>query len=518
MSTRADLLVSISEIADLAGVGRPAVSNWRKRHVDFPAPRVQAAAGALFSLDEVERWLIEEEKIDGPIPPARIVRQLADAARGSMPPAEWSRFLTACLVYLEACRRAAAGSTEVSVAPHHRWDAIREAEARRLHDQLIGAASAIEKSTPALRGLLLTSLDQVPRPEPERLRGLLDTLRSAAIDEWGGYVDLYEDLVARDDPADRSQVQSSTPDSVAQLVVDLAPPADSIVDLASGEGGLLLLAALHRDASETPVLTGYEINEDVHRAARSRFFLYDVRADLRLADVFRVPATELPKADLVVMNPPFGLSKWGDAAIYQAEQWQFGSPSPSSAEFAWPQLAIWCLRPGGTAIVVMPPSAAFRGTRDAKIRSAMLEAGVIEAVIALPSRVFLSTAIAPHLWILRADRRPDDAVLMVNASRLGEASRSQTLLSQSDIDKVVEVVVTWRNRRTVDDAAPLFARAVELSEIIEGDLTPGRYDPGPEVDLDALRDRAAELRRSIEGRSSTALAALNGVLHAESTH
>lgn len=517
MGTRAEVLVSISEIADLASVGRPAVSNWRKRHADFPAPRVQAAAGALFSLDEVERWLIEQEKIDGPIPPARIVRQLADAARGSIPPGDWSRFLTACLVYLEACRRAAEGSAEVSVPPHHRWDAIREAEARRLQDQLIGAASAIEKSTPTLRGLLLTSLDQVPPPEPERLRGLLDTLRAAADEEWGGYVDLFEDLVARE-PGDQARGQHTTPDSIAQLVVELAPPADTIVDLACGEGGLLLLAALHRDVSETPALTGYEIDEDVHRAARSRFFLYDVPADLRRADVLRVPADELPKADLVVMNPPFGLSKWGDAAIYQAEQWQFGNPSPSSAEFAWPQLAIWCLRPGGTAIVVMPPSAAFRGARDAAIRSALLDAGVIEAVIALPSRVFLSTAIAPHIWILRADRRPDEAVLMVNASRLGEASRSQTLLDQSDIDKVVEVVLTWRNLRTIDAAAPLFARAVERSEITEGDLTPGRYDPGPEIDLDALRHRATELRRSIEGLSSTAFAALNGVLHADPTH
>lgn len=514
MSARADLLVSISDIADLAGVTRPAVSNWRKRHAGFPAPRVQAPAGALFSLDDVERWLIEEEKIEAPIPPARILRQLAEAARGTMAPPEWSRFLTACLVYLEACKRAAQDAG-VSIPPHQRWEAIRDSDSRRLHRQLIAAANAVEKSTPALQGLLLTGLDQRPQPDPDRLRALLDTLEVAAEDEFGGFVDLYEDLVDRSDAADPFRAEHDTPASIAQLIVELAPPAETIIDLASGEGGLILLAALHRRAPDVPHLTGFDINEDVHRAARSRFFLYDIRADLRRADVFRVPAADLPKAELVVVDPPFGVSRWGDAEIYQGEQWQFGSPSPSRAEFAWLQLALWCLRPGGTAIVVMPAGAAFRGARDAKIRTAMLDAGVIEAVVALPSRMLASTAIQTHLWILCADRRPGEPVLMVNASGIGEATRTQTSLSQSDIDKVVHVVTTWRSQGTVEAAPPLSARAVERSEIIDGDLTPERYDPVPQIDITALRERTTELRRSIDRRSSLALAAVRSALEGE---
>lgn len=514
MNARADLLVSISDIADLAGVSRPAVSNWRKRHAGFPAPRVQAPAGALFSLEDVERWLIEEEKIEGPIPPARILRQLAEAARGTMAPPEWSRFLTACLVYLEACKRAAQDS-DVSIPPHQRWETVRESESRSLHNQLIAAASAVEKSTPALQGLLLTGLDQRPQPDPDRLRALLDTLEVAAQDELGGFVDLYEDLVDHSDAAEPFRAEHDTPASLAQLIVELAPPAETIIDLAAGEGGLLLLAALHMRALEAPHLTGFDINEDVHRAARSRFFLYDISVDLRRADVFRVPAADLPKADLVVVDPPFGLSRWGDAEIYQGEQWQFGSPSPSSAEFAWSQLALWCLRPGGTAVVVMPAGAAFRGARDAKIRTAMLDAGVIEAVIALPSRVFASTAVQPHLWILRADRRPGEPVLMGNASRVGESTRSQTVFSQSDIDNIVGVVAAWRSHRTVEAAPPLFARAVERDEVVEGDLTPARYDTGPKVDLVALRDREKELREVVSLRSSTALEAVRSALDGE---
>lgn len=516
MSAKTDLLVSISDIADLAGVSRPAVSNWRKRHAGFPAPRVQAPAGALFALDDVERWLIEEEKIEAPIPPGRIIRQLADAARGTMAPAEWSAFLTACLVYLEACKRATQ-DMGVSIPPHQRWDAIRGTESRRLHSQLIAAANTVEKTTPTLQGLLLTGLDHQPQPDPDRLRALLDTLEVAAQDELGGFVDVFETLVDHGDSAESVRSEHSTPDSIAQLLVKLAPPADTIIDLATGEGGLLLLAALHRQVGEQPSLIGYEINEAVHRAARSRFFLYDVPADLRLADVFRVPAGDLPKAELVVVDPPFGLSRWGDAEIYEGEQWQFGRPAPSSAEFAWAQLALWCLRPGGTAILVMPAGAAFRGARDAKIRTAMLDAGVIEAIIALPARVFTSTAIQPHLWMLRADRRPGEPVLMVNAADLGESTRSQTVFSQSDIDNIVEVVAAWRSHRTVEVAAPLFARAVERDEVVDGDLTPARYDTRPTVDLSVLRDRALELREVVSLRSSTALEALQSALEGEAS-
>src|SRR5919109_911594 len=98
-------LVGIPQIAEIASVGRSAVSNWRKRHPDFPAPKVQAPSGALFDLREVEDWLIEQGKISERAPASARLRGLADTARGVWTPGEFIRFSVSFLVYLEACER-----------------------------------------------------------------------------------------------------------------------------------------------------------------------------------------------------------------------------------------------------------------------------------------------------------------------------------------------------------------------------------------------------------------------------
>src|SRR5712692_7879991 len=101
-------LVGIPEIAKIAQVGPSAVGNWRKRHSDFPKPKVQAPSGALFDLDEVERWLVENSKIVGRVPASTRLWALADGARGVWRPGQISAFCVACLVYFEACVRAQA--------------------------------------------------------------------------------------------------------------------------------------------------------------------------------------------------------------------------------------------------------------------------------------------------------------------------------------------------------------------------------------------------------------------------
>src|SRR4051812_42454664 len=104
---RLPVFVTINDIAEIAGVGRSAVANWRKRHPDFPLPN----ASERFDLEEVERWLIERGKIAGRAPRSFILWRLADALRNLAKPTDVMRFVLASLVYLEACDRARAMNT-----------------------------------------------------------------------------------------------------------------------------------------------------------------------------------------------------------------------------------------------------------------------------------------------------------------------------------------------------------------------------------------------------------------------
>lgn len=124
-------LVGIPQIAEIANVGRSAVGNWRKRHADFPTPKVQAPSGALFDLREVEDWLIEQGKISERAPASARLWGMADATRGVWMADEFVRFSVAFLVYLEACARARGDDTPVrglsrpTIPPGTAWADLR---------------------------------------------------------------------------------------------------------------------------------------------------------------------------------------------------------------------------------------------------------------------------------------------------------------------------------------------------------------------------------------------------------
>src|SRR4051812_41450822 len=152
-------LVGIPQIADIAGVGRSAVGNWRKRHPDFPAPKVQTPSGALFDLREVEDWLIEQGKISQRAPASARLWAMADAARALWMPDEFVRFSVAFLVYREACVRLAAGSSpdqdlHPEMPAHAGWSALRAESPKQFLRAFTQAARDVEAMNPELAGLL----------------------------------------------------------------------------------------------------------------------------------------------------------------------------------------------------------------------------------------------------------------------------------------------------------------------------------------------------------------------------
>lgn len=513
MSTpHTQVFVTINDVADMAGVGRSAVFNWRKRHADFPLPN----SSERFDLEDVERWLIEKGKIAGRAPRSFILWRLADALRDLAKPSDVMEFVLAGLVYLEACdpgRRANKTGRRLTLDPELAWSTVRESSDDVLANRLLEAAAEIERKNPVLADLITPGLQLATRTDAWFLRTFLDTVEEAAKDEKR--FALFEDAVARVQESDRFRGEFSTPSDLTHLMVRLgAPKSGTVFDPAAGEGGLLLMAALSDDRDETKPMTliGFERNTEIMNVSRARFFLYDVPAKLINADAFRVRPEELPAADLVLLDPPLGMSDWGDADVYLDHRWSYGVPPPKNADLAWLQLAVQSLNRRGRAIVVTTPGAVFRGGREAAIRSSLLAAGCVSAVVMLPPRLRANTSIPLALWVLRAPATTPEAVLLIDAGQLGEAGRSLHSLDEADIERIVRAVHDFEADPSRPPSDPKIAWRVTLAELDGGNLDPSRYRPAVTVDVEELRRRREELRSSLEADTGDAEAAVAAVL------
>ncbi|WP_432831005.1 N-6 DNA methylase [Dactylosporangium sp. CA-092794] len=415
--------VSAADIARLAGVGRAAVSNWRKRHADFPAPVGGSASSPEFDLAAVEDWLRGQGKH----------REL---------PAEdrlWARATAA-----GDNVAATLGALGRLLLAHDRGEPVRDP----------GVDPSIAEAVTALAG--------------ERgARAVFDAL-------WQRFVQLQ---------AWRAGV---TPEALAELMAGLADVGGgTVLDPACGTGNILRAAVRAGCAAAY----GQEIDADAARLIEVWLALRGVPGGVRVADSLRADAFAGLAADAVVSNLPFGDTNWGHEELGYDPRWEYGMPPRTEPELAWVQHALAHLRPGGTAVLLMPPSAAGRRA-GRRIRSELLRRGALRAVIALPAKAAAPHSVSLHLWVLR---RPDGHhpapahALLVDAVD-GDADAGYP-----------RILAAYRAFGATPDGSvdePGFARAVPVIELLDEDvdLTPARRQPGPAADagpggVAALRDR-----------------------------
>ena len=521
-------LVGIPQIAEIANVGRSAVGNWRKRHPDFPAPQVQAPSGALFDLTEVEDWLLEQGKISKRAPASARLWGIADGARGVWMPDEFVRFSRAFLVYLEACARARGESRAgrelptPSIPAEADWTNLRPRQSyRRFVRAFTDAARSIEAANEELEGLLDPHVDdQQPDADP-LARRVAATLDDAA-PEAEGSAALCSRASRRSSSLDRAYGEFSTPADVASLVAALVDfHGGVIIDPVVGEGRLLWETAFERPVAAGPLtadpqVVGVDVNREACRQARSRFYLYGRKTEIYNENALWADWDSWPKADVIVADPPINLEHWGAAELYVDPRWHFGSPPPQSANFAWLQLIAQQLKPEGRAAVLMSMATLFKSGREGAIRQRMVEAGVVEAVIALPPRLRLNTGIPLSLWLLRSPdaRNTQDKILLVDASDTADRGRSRFSLPPESIHLIADLVLRWRQTQLLSEEDAELAASVSVSDILAADavLTPSRYITHPQVDLVALELRAAILRRSVRESSYAATRAYADLL------
>jgi len=347
--------VAAADIARLAGVGRTAVSNWRRRFPDFPRPVGGTPSNPLFSMAEVEAWLRGQGKPVHLPEDERVWHRIRNAA-GDADPLGLVAALAAALVAVGHRRLQQAGDAE-------------------------------------LRDALPPDLADTPLP-------LLRAVGELAADR--GDAATVEFLCRRYAEAQPRRPQSVEPE-VAPVMAELLGPCRTVLDPLCGFGPLLLAAAPRAER-----LLGQERDPALARLAAAR--LAAARAgehDVRPGDALTRDAFRGVEADGVLCIPPFGERAWGHDELTNDPRWLHGLPPRGEPELAWVQHCLAHLRPGGHAVVLMPAAAASRRS-GRRIRSRLLRTGTLRAVIALPPGAAPHSAAAPHLWVLRRPGAGDE--------------------------------------------------------------------------------------------------------------
>lgn len=466
--TNHGLLINLAKVAALAGVSRPAVSNWRKRFPDFPQPAGGTAGSPLFHAGQVEEWLRSQDKWVGKPGVEHRLWATLDSLRAVAPTESLLEAISAALTIRflalvpQRAENVAQGVTPTPVA----WeDLSRSRHGDRLHG-LQHLAAQMEATAPALHRLLLPPLDRLPQGAEH----LLELLDEVPVDDSHRFLEAVISMHRR--ATGRGSVDWTTSEALTELVINMARPiALSVYDAAAGAGGFLLAASR---AAKRPVdLLGQEVNESAWRLANQRLVVHQLNGRIALGDTLMADAEPRLQAQTVLLDPPYNMSNWtGGQPVYD-RPWRFGMPSTNNADFAWAQHAVSHLAPEGRAFVLLPLSSLSRGGADARIRHELIRAGVVEAVIELPRGMVPRTAIALALWVLA---RPGEAAGGGDRVLLADASSANVASFASRSREIVDVYRQWRQSGTVDVDWAISPSRLDLLGI-DATLVPSRWIP-----------------------------------------
>lgn len=407
--------VTAAGIARLAGVGRAAVSNWRRRHADFPKPVGGTETSPSFALPEVEQWLRDQGKLAEVPLRERVWQQLAGHPAGAVP----ALVHAGCALLLVRDRPTA--WLEISAVSDGRMAKVLHLA---LNDLLTARFGPATEAGDGSGGGTNGCVRAVHTPTADELLPSVPLLRAAAeLAAETGARQAFEFLLGRQLDANPRQF-TLTPPGLAELMAALVEtgirPARTVLDPATGTGALL------RALSRPTALYAQDADPDLAALTALRLALNSTiescTVAVRTGDTLRADAFPQLAVDAVLCHPPFNERNWGHDELAYDPRWEYGFPARTESELAWVQHALAHLREGGTAVLLMPPAAASRRS-GRRIRADLLRRGALRAVVALPAGAAPPYGIPLHLWVLRkpgAGVRPSPELLLVDTAEPAE--------------------------------------------------------------------------------------------------
>ena len=250
---------------------------------------------------------------------------------------------------------------------------------------------------------------------------------------------------------------------------------------------------------------GQESNANTWKLAQMNLAIHGLEGDLGegAADTFFNDRHQSMRADFILANPPFNLKDWGGDKLSEDKRWQYGIPPEGNANYAWMQHMIYHMSPKGKIGLVLANVSLSASGKEGEIRENIIRDDLVEAIIAMPDRLFYSTGISVSLWILNRDKKQEKKTLFLDCRDMGYmVDRAHRDLTDSDIDKIAGVYRDFVEGKDIEVAG--FSHVGDIGEIEANNfvLTPGRY-----VGLEEIEDDGEPFEEKME-RLTTELSKL----------
>jgi type I restriction enzyme M protein len=453
--------------------------------------------------------------------------QMADALRGSMDAAEY-KHVTLGLLFLKYISDAfeeqharllleeAQGADPEDpdeyralnifwVPPEARWPHLKAQARQPTIGQLVDDAMAgIERDNPLLKGVLPKDYAR-PALDKQRLGQLIDLISNIRV---GDQESRSKDVLGRVYEYFLSQFASAegkkggefyTPRCVVKTLVEMLEPYKGrVYDPCCGSAGMFVQSVEFVDAHASGngnggrakgdiSIYGQESNYTTWRLAKMNLAIRGIEGQIAHGDTFANDRFPDLKADYILANPPFNISDWGGERLREDKRWQYGVPPVGNANFAWVQHIVHHLSPTGVAgFVLANGSMSSNQSGEGEIRKNLVEADIVDCMVALPGQLFYSTQIPACLWFLARDRKGDGfrdrrgQVLFIDARKLGRMiDRTHRELTDEDVTRIATTYHAWRGEKEAGEYEdiPGFCRSATIEEIRQHGhvLTPGRY-------------------------------------------
>ena len=427
-----------------------------------------------------------------------------------------------------------------------RWSHLKANARQPTIGKLVDDAMlAIERDNPSLKGVLPKDYAH-PRLDKQRLGQLIDLIGDIGL---GDKANRSKDILGRVYEYFLSQFagaegkkggQFYTPRCVVQLLVEmLRPYKGRVYDPCCGSGGMFVQSEKFVEAHGGRIgdisIYGQESNHTTWRLAKMNLAIRGIDGNLgkEHADSFHRDLHPDLKADYVLANPPFNDSDWGGERLKDDKRWKFGIPPARNANFAWVQHFIYHLAPTGLAgFVLANGSMSSNQAGEGEIRKSIIEADLVDCMVALPGQLFYSTQIPVCLWFIARDKKNSrfrdrrGETLFIDARKLGTLiDRVHRELTYDDISKIADTYHAWRGDnvgadlrvspdaqantqvRTYEDI-PGFCKSATTDDIRGHNyiLTPGRYVGAAEVEDDGepFEEKMAKLTAALREQTEQA--------------
>lgn len=375
------------------------------------------------------------------------------------------------------------------VPSNARWSEISKAAHTAENGVIIDEAMrSIEKENPRLKDFLPKNFAR-PELDKRRLGDVIDLFTNIKMVEHSNDKDIlgrtYEYCLAQfAEQEGKKAGEFFTPSCIVRTLVEILQPFNGrVYDPCCGSGGMFVQSAKfienHGGNIKKISIYGQDSNPTTWKMAQMNLAIRGLDCDLGKynADTFFNDLHQQLKADFIMANPPFNLSDWGGPKLKENVRWQFGQPPAGNANFAWLQHMIWHMAPNGRmGIVLANGSLSSQTSGEGEIRRKIIEADLVDCIIAMPPQLFYTTQIPVSLWFLANNKKQKGKTLFIDARKMGTmVSRRLRELSNEDIEKLGKTYKDYTDGKLENVKG--FCAVATTEDIARQDyiLTPGRY-------------------------------------------